>query len=136
MEAKCKWHQDGTLPEEEDAIFVFGSNMLGQHVGGAARVAEEQYGAAPGFAMGAMGHSYAVATLNEWWNQVSLETVRQQVLLMLEWYEQAGSDFPLFITRVGCGIAGFSDKEIAPMFESFLDYENVSLPDTWKDILL
>lgn len=135
MEAKCKWHQDGTLPEEEDAIFVFGSNMLGQHVGGAARIAEAQYGAAPGFAMGSMGSSYAIATLDEWFKRVSLGTVKQQVLLMLEWYGQAGADFLLFITRIGCGIAGFDDKEIAPMFKDFSYYENVSLPDTWKDIL-
>lgn len=139
----CQWHRDGTLPRNESVsnVFVYGSNLLGQHIGGAAFVAHEKFGAVNGVALGypcnegELGGSYAIATLDENFQKLTLENIRQQVLLMLRWYKDLGADDNLFITRIGCGIAGFKDEEIAPMFQSFTKHSWVSLPDTWKQFL-
>ena len=33
--------------------------------------------------------------------------------------------------RIGCGIAGFTDNEISPLFEKAHDVENIVLPPGW-----
>jgi hypothetical protein len=35
------------------------------------------------------------------------------------------------VTRIGCGIAGFTDDEIAPLFEEAHAAENIVLPPNW-----
>lgn len=71
-------------------VFVFGSNLEGMYLGGAARVAVEKFGALNTF----------------------------------------------YVTRIGCGITGFTDEEIAPLFDKALDLYNVRLPKSFVEIIL
>lgn len=113
----------------EDDIFVFGSNLDGIHAGGAARVAHEHFGAIMGQGTGLQGQSYAIPTM-----QGGVETIRpyvdQFIELAREWDQNT-----FYVTRIGCGIAGFSDEEIAPLFDEAYDLYNVRLPESFARII-
>ena len=113
----------------EDEIFVFGSNLAGMHCGGAARTAVERFGAVMGQGVGLQGQSYAIPTM-----QGGVETIKPYVdeffNLAREWDQTT-----FLVTRIGCGIAGFKDEEIAPLFEEALDLYNVVLPKSFVDII-
>lgn len=112
-----------------DDIFVFGSNLQGQHLGGAARVAYEKFGAIWGQGVGIQGQSYAIPTM-----QGGVETIKPYVddfiKLAREWDQNT-----FYVTRIGCGIAGFSDEEIAPLFAEAYGLYNVRLPKSFADII-
>ena len=113
----------------EDEIFVFGSNLLGAHNGGAARTAVKLFGAKHGQGVGLQGRSYAIPTM-----QGGVETIKPYVdeffNLAREWDQTT-----FLVTRIGCGIAGFTDEEIAPLFAEALDLYNVVLPKSFVDII-
>ena len=113
----------------EDEIFVFGSNLSGIHAGGAARVALERFGAVMGQGVGLQGRSYAIPTM-----QGGVETIKPYVDefidLAREWDQTM-----FYVTRIGCGIAGFTDEEIAPLFAEALELYNVILPESFVRIL-
>ncbi len=112
-----------------DEVFVFGSNLAGQHSGGAARTAYEHFGAIWGQGVGIQGQSYAIPTM-----QGGVDTIKPYVdefiALAREWDQTT-----FYVTRIGCGIAGFTDQQIAPLFTDALDLYNVRLPKSFVDIL-
>lgn len=112
-----------------DDIFVFGSNLEGVHAGGAARTAYERFGAEWGNGVGIQGQSYAIPTM-----QGGVETIKPYVddfiKLATEWDQNT-----FYITRIGCGIAGFTDEEIAPLFDEAYDLYNVRLPRSFAEII-
>ncbi|MDE7411356.1 MAG: hypothetical protein K2M94_04880 [Paramuribaculum sp.] len=113
----------------EDDIFVFGSNLAGMHGGGAARVAWEKFGAVWGQGVGLQGQSYAIPTM-----QGGVETIKPYVDEFLDVaYECDQNTF--YVTRIGCGIAGFTDEQIAPLFDRALDMYNVVLPESFVKII-
>lgn len=98
-------------------IFVFGSNLAGIHGGGAARVAFHKHDAQWGVGEGRMGDSYAIPTKEaDVFTSRPLVDVAGSVETFLE-YAVANPDLEFRVTRIGCGLAGFSDEEIAPMFK-------------------
>lgn len=114
----------------KDEVFVFGSNLQGIHAGGAARVAYERFGAEWGQGVGMQGQSYAIPTM-----QGGVDTIRPYVDEFLDLaYEWDETTF--LVTRIGCGIAGFTDEEIAPLFDRVLDMYNVVLPESFMKILV
>lgn len=115
---------------KDKEIFVFGSNLAGAHGGGAARVAAEKFGAIMGQGVGLQGQSYAIPTM-----QGGVETIRPYVDAFVEFAKQH-SDMTFLVTRIGCGIAGFADKEIAPLFIKAMDVANIHLPESfWKELV-
>lgn len=120
---------ENILRLKEDEIFVFGSNLAGQHMGGAARVAFERFGAVWGQGVGLQGQSYAIPTM-----QGGVETIKPYVdefiALAREWDQTT-----FLVTRIGCGIAGFTDEQIAPLFAEALELYNVRLPESFVKIL-
>ena len=110
-------------------IFVFGSNLYGAHAGGAARIANMYFGAVWGQGVGLQGQSYAIPTM-----QGGVETIRPYVDEFIAFARQH-PEYTFLVTRIGCGIAGFREEEIAPLFKDALDVENVLLPDTFVRIL-
>ena len=111
-----------------DQIFVFGSNLAGRHGGGAAYAAYREHGAEMGVAEGPTGRSYAIPTVDEGIEPLPLEDIREAVVRFLAYArDHPGSDF--FVTRVGCGIAGYTDEQIGPMFKGATP--NVELPVGW-----
>lgn len=113
-----------------DDIFVFGSNLAGHHAGGAARVARQRFGAIPGQGVGLQGQSYAIPTM-----QGGVETIKPYVDDFIEFASNCDQN-TFYVTRIGCGIAGFKDEEIAPLFKDALKLYNVRLPESFVRILL
>ena len=110
-------------------VFVFGSNLAGMHGGGAARIANLYFGAVMGNGDGMQGQSYAIPTM-----QGGVDTIRPYVDKFIA-YAKQHPDRHFLVTRIGCGIAGFSPDEIAPLFSAAAAVENISLPDDfWEEI--
>ena len=112
-----------------DEVFVFGSNLAGMHGGGAARMAYEHFGAEWGVGVGPTGQCYAIPTM-----QGGIDTIRPYVDEFIV-YAKQHSDKRFLVTRIGCGIAGFTDEEIAPLFREALAIPNIALPQLWLSIL-
>lgn len=123
------YHQDGTLPTG-DAVFVFGSNLAGVHGAGAARAALDKFNAEYGVGIGRTGSAYAIPTKDTRIETMRLEDIDLHVDRFLR-YATANPDTAFFVTRVGCGLAGYSDKDIAPMFRGAPD--NCDMPDAWRE---
>ena len=114
---------------EADEVFVFGSNLAGMHGGGAAYIAFRQFGAVMGCGVGLRGQSYAIPTM-----QGGVETIKPFVDDFIAFAREHPELF-FYVTRIGCGIAGFRDKEIAPLFSEVIGLENVCLPETFVNYL-
>ena len=112
-----------------DEVFVFGSNLEGLHGGGAARVAFKNFGAVMGCGVGLRGQSYAIPTM-----QGGVETIVPYVNQFIEFAKEHPELF-FYVTRIGCGIAGFRDKEIAPLFSGATEVTNICLPKSFICLL-
>ncbi|NLZ51171.1 MAG: hypothetical protein GX899_05660 [Rikenellaceae bacterium] len=110
---------------EPNEIFVFGSNLVGAHAGGAARIAHKNFGAEWGVGVGPTGQCYAIPTM-----QGGVDTIKPYVEDFIN-YARLHSELLFYVTRIGCGIAGFSDHEIAPLFRNALELPNVALPQSF-----
>ena len=106
-------------------IFVFGSNLEGEHMGGAARFASEMFGAEWGVGDGPTGQCYAIPTMHG-----GLEDIRPYAEKFIA-YAKAHPMNRFLLTRVGCGIAGFKDSDMAQLFEDVLDIPNIAYPRQW-----
>lgn len=116
---------------KENEIFVFGSNLAGTHGGGAARLAYERFGAVWGQGVGLQGQSYAIPTM-----QGGVETIQPYVDDFIRFAKQH-QELKFLVTRIGCGIAGFKDSEIAPLFYHATDStaRNIILPMEFAEIV-
>ncbi len=114
----------------DNEIFVFGSNLAGRHAGGAARFAARNLGAQMGIGVGPTGRCYAIPTM-----QGGAETIRPYVDDFVK-YATAHPEQRFFVTEIGCGIAGFTPKQIAPLFASAMDVSNICLPLRFWEVLL
>jgi len=110
-------------------IFVFGSNLAGHHRGGAARIAHERFGAVWGIGTGLQGNSYAIPTM-----QGGIDTIKPYVDEFIR-FAKLHPELTFYVTRIGCGIAGFSDSEIAPLFDKTYDVKNIILPESFYKII-
>ena len=113
----------------DDEVFVFGSNLAGQHGGGAARIAYETFGAEWGVGVGLTGQRYAIPTM-----QGGVETIKPYVDDFVA-FAKAHQELFFYVTRIGCGIAGFRDRDIAPLFAEAVGVENICLPESFVRLL-
>lgn len=110
-------------------VFVFGSNLAGVHGAGAARVARFDHGAEIGVGNGPTGNSYALPTKDRNIRTMSKDAIRQFVKQFLE-YAAAHPEQEFQVTRIGCGLAGYRDLDIAPMFKGAS--KNCLFDEAWK----
>lgn len=103
-------------------VFVFGSNLRGWHQGGAAKHAQRYFGAIWGQGVGLQGQSYAIPTM-----QGGVDTIKPYVDDFIA-FAQEHPEMRFLVTRIGCGIAGFKDEDIAPLFRKALCLDNIILP--------
>ena len=103
-------------------IFVFGSNLAGSHGGGAARLAYDRFGAIWGQGVGLQGQSYGIPTMHG-----GVDAIKPYVDEFIE-FAKAHPEYKFLVTKIGCGIAGFTTREMAPLFQDALDVENIILP--------
>lgn len=115
---------------EKDEIFVFGSNLAGHHMGGAAKVAYKKFGAEWGVGVGLTGQSYAIPTMHG-----GVETIQPYVDQFIE-FAKKREDLSFLVTRIGCGIAGFRNEEIAPLFKEAIGVHNIYLPKEFYNAII
>lgn len=121
-----KFHKDMTQPAE-DELFVFGSNLAGIHGAGAARYALKHLGAKWGHGVGITGKCYAIPTKGYNIETIPLTEIKDYVDMFIEYAYNTPNKY--FITRLGCGLAGYTDSDIAPMFKNAP--ANCNLPEEW-----
>jgi hypothetical protein len=109
-------------------VFVFGSNEQGLHYGGAAKAALEHFGAIMGQGNGLQGKSYAIPSMS------GLAVMGEYVKEFCE-FAKAHPEMRFLVTPIGCGIAGYSVSEVAPLFEICQGVENITLPASFWDII-
>ena len=121
---------DKLLPNQ---IFVFGSNTLGYHTGGASGTARKKFGAVWGQAEGLQGQSYAIPV--DFGKGVRKDTdVKTSVERFIDFAKENEKLF-FFVTRIGCGIGGYRDEEMAQFFRQALNVNNICLPKSFVDAL-
>ena len=116
-----------------DEVFVFGSNIHGDHNGGAAGLAWQRFGAIMGQAEGPQGQSYAIPTTTG--NQpLPLRDVARSVMQFIS-YARQNPQRMFYVTAIECGNAGFTPREIAPLWREAIELENVALPqEFWSEL--
>ena len=119
---KTQFTPDFITELKENEIFVFGSNLQGMHGGGAARIAYEKFGAIWGQGVGLQGQSYGIPTMHG-----GVDAIKPYVNEFIE-FAKSHPELTFLVTRIGCGIAGFRDEEIAPLFKECIEIDNVILP--------
>ena len=113
----------------DNEVFVFGSNLDGFHAGGAARVALDSFGAVWGQGVGLQCQSYAIPTMHG-----GVDVIKPYVDEFIA-FARNHPEYEFLVTRIGCGIAGFRDADIAPLFKDALEIDNVRLPQSFLVIL-
>jgi hypothetical protein len=113
----------------EDEVFVFGSNLAGMHGGGAAATAHRCFGAVWGKGVGLYGKSYAIPTMHG-----GVNTVKPYVDKFIE-FAKCHPELRFLVTKIGCGIAGFREEQIAPLFAEAIDVKNIILPRDFVEII-
>lgn len=124
-----KYTPENITSLDQDDIFVFGSNLEGIHAGGAARTAYEKFGAEWGNGVGLQGQSYAIPTMHG-----GIETIKPYVDQFIDVARECDQN-TFYVTRIGCGIAGFTDEEIAPLFKDAMKLYNVRLPESFVKVI-
>ena len=124
---KTQFTPDFITELKPNEIFVFGSNLQGMHGSGAARIAYERFGANWGQGVGLQGRSYGVPTMHG-----GVNVIKPYVDEFVE-FAKSHPEMTFLVTRIGCGIAGFTDKQIAPLFEECINMDNVILPRSFVE---
>lgn len=121
---------DRLLPNQ---IFVFGSNMLGYHTGGASGTARKRFGAVWGQAEGLQGQSYAIPV--DFGKGIRKDTEVKTSVEKFIAFAKENEQLFFFVTRIGCGIGGYRDDEMAQFFKDAMDVRNICLPKSFVDAL-
>ena len=111
----------------ENEVFVFGSNMNGNHAGGAARLALDKFGAISGKSEGLQGKSYAIPTLDKDMEKVSVDFLTERISDFIR-FTRNNQKLTFYMTKIGCGIAGFTVQEVSNIFKKLNFPLNVCLP--------
>lgn len=124
-----KAYEDKVFDRDKHDIFVFGSNEGGIHGAGAAWFARKNHGAQWGVGVGRTGSSYAIPTKNNGMQVLPLSEIYEYVKDFIA-YARANPDLRFFVTRIGCGLAGYKDHEVRPLFHDAPS--NCDLPEGWR----
>jgi len=110
-------------------VFVFGSNQAGNHGAGSAYEAVKHYGAKHGVGEGRRGDSYAIPTKDATLKILPLDKIKAKVEKFLN-YAVVHETCEFHVVKIGCGLAGYKESDIAPMFKGAS--KNVVLPPGWR----
>ncbi|MBM3453524.1 MAG: hypothetical protein FJX80_00070 [Bacteroidetes bacterium] len=129
-----KFTPDKITKLKKNQVFVFGSNEAGIHGAGAAKLAAQKFGAISGVGYGLQGQSFAIPTKNSIIQSLSLDEIEFYVYSFLtEVMEYPDTEF--LVTKIGCGLAGYSELQIANLFKGKFIPENVVLPKSFSNII-
>lgn len=129
-----KFTPDNIVSLKKNQVFVFGSNEAGIHGAGAAKLAHKKFGAVWGAGFGLQGQSYAIPTKDLEIFTLPLDRIEYYIYCFLvEAMEYPDTEF--LVTKIGCGLAGYSETEIANLFKNKFIPENVTLPESFYNII-
>jgi hypothetical protein len=117
-------------------IFVFGSNEKGIHGGGAAKVARTNHGAVTGQGFGPMGQSFGIPTCSKPTGEPGFEIPAEKLAYYVACFIAYARHYPgetFQVTKVGCGLAGWTNEQVAPLFASAPD--NCQFDTEWQPFL-
>ena len=126
LQQKSRMTPDNIANLDKNQVFVFGSNEQGMHGGGAALTAVKKFGAIMGQGEGLQGQSYAIPTME------GIDNMRKAIDRFIE-YAKEHPELTFLVTRIGCGIAGYREEEVAPLFADAKDVSNIYLPSGFWD---
>lgn len=118
---------------QPNEVFVFGSNLAGRHGAGAARDARILFGAQHGVGEGMTGQCYALPTKDRRIQTLPLAQIQEYIRRFIA-FAKANPDKKFLVTAVGCGYAGYTHAQIAPMFKA--PPVNVALPEEFKKCII
>jgi hypothetical protein len=118
-------------------VFVFGSNESGIHGGGAARLAADKFGATPGTGFGMQGQSFGIPTKS---HGIKRTLTIPEIKKYVDWFISAtqipeNAHLTFLVTEIGCGLAGLTPEEVAPLFKKCVPLANVMLPARFWEVL-
>ncbi len=113
-------------------VFVFGSNLAGVHGAVAALYAVKHHGAIYGQGIGLQGNSYGIPTKDAHITTLPIRDITKYVNQFIEFADRH-EEMTFMVTRVGCGLAGYTDIQIAPLFKEAPD--NCVLPAEWEQYI-
>lgn len=129
-----KFTPDNITKLKENQVFVFGSNEAGIHGAGAAKLAHKKFGAVYGVGFGLWGQTFAIPTKDLEIRTLPLDKIESYIhFFLLEAMDHPDNEF--LVTKIGCGLAGYSEQEIANLFKSKFIPENVTLPESFYNII-
>jgi hypothetical protein len=129
-----KFTPDKISKLKKNQVFVFGSNEAGIHGAGAAKLAEQKFGAIMGVGYGLQGQSFGIPTKDTFIRTLSLDKIEFYIYSFLtEAMEYPDTEF--LVTKIGCGLAGYSEDQIANLFKGKFIPENVTLPESFFNII-
>ena len=129
-----KFTPDKITKLKKNQVFVFGSNEAGIHGAGAAKLAAQKFGAISGVGYGLQGQSFGIPTKDLFIRTLPLDKVEFYVYSFLtEVMEYPDTEF--LVTKIGCGLAGYSELQIANLFKGKFIPENVTLPQSFFNII-
>ena len=120
---------------KDGQVFVFGSNLIGYHSGGASLVAMQRFGAVWGQAEGPQGQCYAIPVDIRGEAVENVSAYMKRHIDKFLSYAKAHPELSFLVIRVGCGNAGFDEEFVAPIFKEVMQMDNVSLPKSFVEIL-
>ena len=130
--SKFKYYSSNITELKDNQIFVFGSNLAGRHGKGAALTAAKKFNAKHGVGLGLTGDCYAIPTKDQRLNTLSLFSIENYIFFFNQCCEN-NPDFEFLVTKIGCGLAGYSDEQIAPLFLDSPD--NCVCHEDWRKYL-
>lgn len=136
---KIKFYQDRITNDyitslKKNEIFVFGSNESGIHGGGAAKLSIK-WGAEYGNPEGIQGNTYAIPTKDKSiFRTLEIKEIKPYVDSFIE-YAKNNEDKTFLVTEIGCGLAGLTPEQVAPLFKNVVHIENVNLPQKFWNII-
>jgi hypothetical protein len=118
---------------KDNEIFVFGSNEAGRHGKGAAKQAMK-WGAKYGQGEGLQGRTYGIPTKNKNIETLSLNKISKYISNFIV-FAQTNPQYTFLVTKIGCGLAGYNEKDIAPLFYNSINVKNIIFPPSFIKIL-
>ena len=115
---------------DDDRVFVFGSNLLGIHGAGAAHYARCELGAELGIGEGPTGRTYALPTCYQPGEPITYQELAVYVDNFLT-YARQHPEQRFFVSKVGCGIAGFDEDVVSMVFRCLDVPANCDMPPGW-----
>jgi len=120
-----------TILKDPLQVFVFGSNLAGIHGAGSALEAVQKHRAVHGEGVGFHGRSYAIPTKDKNLKVLPLEVIKEHIKVFIEFAERMKSVMDFNVVKIGCGLAGFKEEQIKPLFKNAPD--NCNLPIGWRE---